>query len=108
MLNSITTFCWYILRQFVLIMTQVVSAHTPCPFELKRIESKIGNNKNGDGSFSLAMGGISASLQFSLPLMWTASKREGISLFEMHRLISFNPATLAGLEHRKVLNYFNF
>ena len=52
------------------------------------------------------MGGISASLQFSLPLMWTASKREGISLFEMHRLISFNPASLAGLEHRKVTNQF--
>ena len=84
---------------------QVVSAHTPCPVELKRIESKTGKYKNGDGNFNLAMGGISASLQFSLPLMWTASKREGISLFEMHRLISFNPATLAGLEHRKV-NYF--
>ena len=50
----------------------------------------------------LAMGGISASIQFSLPLMWTASKREGISMFEMHRLMSLNPATLAGLEHRKV------
>ena len=50
----------------------------------------------------LAMGGISASIQFSLPLMWTASKREGISKFEMHRLMSLNPATLAGLEHRKV------
>ena len=82
---------------------QVVSAHTPCPFELKRIDSKIGSNKSGDGDFSKAMGGISGSLQFSLPLMWTASKREGISLFDMHRLISFNPAALAGLEHRKVL-----
>ena len=54
------------------------------------------------------MGGISASLQFSLPLMWTASKREGISLFEMNRLISFNPATLAGLEHRKVIKKFKY
>ena len=57
----------------------------------------------GDGNFMLAMGGISASIQFSLPLMWTASKKEGISLFEMHRLMSLNPATLAGLEHRKVI-----
>ena len=53
----------------------------------------------------MAMGGISGSLQFSLPLMWTASKREGISLFELHRLMSLNPATLAGLEHRKVRQF---
>ena len=76
----------------------------PCPVELKRVETTAGKS-NGDGNFMLAMGGISASLQFSLPLMWTASKREGISMFEMHRLMSLNPATLAGLEHRKVNNF---
>ena len=79
----------------------MVSDHTPCPLDLKRAESN-GGKSNGDGNFMLAMGGISASLQFALPLMWTASKREGITLFEMHRLMSLNPATVAGLEHRKV------
>ena len=79
---------------------QVISSHLPCPLELKRVCTS--DKSIGDGNFMLAMGGISASIQFSLPLMWTASKREGISMFEMHRLMSLNPATLAGLEHRKV------
>ena len=45
----------------------VVSDHSPCPPELKRLDT---------GDFGAAWGGI-ASLQLALPLVWTGARRAG-------------------------------
>jgi allantoinase len=65
----------------------VASDHSPCAPELKHQDS---------GDFGRAWGGIS-SLQWSLPIMWSAARRRGIGLPELTRWMSFAPAALAGL-----------
>lgn len=69
----------------------IVSDHSPCTPQLKEIDS---------GDIEKAWGGISA-LQFGLPLIWTEAKRQGFSLTEITRLMSFETAKFAGLAHRK-------
>ena len=69
----------------------VVSDHSPCNPELKKLES---------GDFMDAWGGISA-LQFSLPVMWTNFRSRGSGFTDLVRLMSEAPARLAGLEDRK-------
>ncbi|XP_011053549.1 PREDICTED: allantoinase, mitochondrial isoform X1 [Acromyrmex echinatior] len=70
-------------------LDMIVSDHSPCVSELKT-----------SGNFLTAWGGIS-SLQFGLPLIWTAAKMRGIPFFDVSKLLSNQPAKLCGLEDRK-------
>ncbi len=67
----------------------VATDHSPATPELK--EMKIGN-------FMKAWGGI-ASLQFALPALWTAAKERNVSVLDMAKWLSENPAKLIGREH---------
>lgn len=69
----------------------VVSDHSPCTPELKRLEQ---------GDFQGAWGGIS-SLQLGLSLIWTESRKRGYSLMQLTRWMSENPAKLLRLERQK-------
>jgi len=65
----------------------VVSDHSPCTAELKRLDT---------GDFGTAWGGI-ASVQLSLPVTWTEAVRRGHSLAELAGWMAAAPARLAGL-----------
>jgi allantoinase len=65
----------------------VVSDHSPCTPELKRLDV---------GDFGLAWGGI-ASLQLGLPLVWTAARERGFGLADVVRWMAQRPAELVGL-----------
>jgi allantoinase len=67
----------------------IVSDHSPCAPELKRLE---------DGNIERAWGGIS-SLQFGLPIIWSEGR---LSLESMARLMCEGPATIAGIEKGKI------
>jgi allantoinase len=69
----------------------VVSDHSPCPSEMKRLEQ---------GDFIAAWGGI-ASLQLRLPVIWTESRRRGASITDVTSWLCSEPAELVGLGHRK-------
>lgn len=65
-------------------LDMIVSDHSPCVAELKA------------GDFSTAWGGI-ASLQWSLPIVWTAAKPRGLSLPQIARWMSTAPAAMIGI-----------
>jgi len=65
----------------------VASDHSPCPPEGKHLAS---------GDFGTAWGGI-ASLQLSLPAVWTAARARGHRLADLARWMAEGPAELAGL-----------
>jgi allantoinase len=65
----------------------VVSDHSPCTAELKRLDT---------GRFDQAWGGIS-SLQLSLPVLWTEASARGHTLVDLARWMSSVPAARAGL-----------
>ena len=65
----------------------VVSDHSPCPPQLKL---------PGTGDFASAWGGI-ASLQLSLPVVWTYGRERGLQLADVARLMAAAPADLARL-----------
>ena len=65
----------------------VVSDHSPCPPELKLRDT---------GDFATAWGGI-ASLQLSLPVVWSQARERGIGLPDLARWMAERPAELAGL-----------
>ncbi|GAA1327397.1 allantoinase AllB [Pseudonocardia xinjiangensis] len=65
----------------------VVSDHSPCTADLKRLES---------GDFGQAWGGI-ASLQVGLPVVWTEARRRGHGLAEVVTWMAERPAALVGL-----------
>ncbi|KQS60864.1 allantoinase [Geodermatophilus sp. Leaf369] len=65
----------------------VVSDHSPCTPELKRLDV---------GDFGLAWGGI-AGLQVALPAVWTGARARGVPLARVVELMSAAPAALAGL-----------
>jgi allantoinase len=69
----------------------VVSDHSPCPPALKQREQ---------GDFMAAWGGI-ASLQLTLPVVWTEARRRGIGLGRLAQWMADAPARLAGLATRK-------
>ena len=69
----------------------IATDHSPCPPEMKRQEI---------GDFLDAWGGI-ASLQLSLPAVWTEARRRGFSLTHLAKWLCQAPATLAGLAHKK-------
>jgi allantoinase len=65
----------------------VVSDHSPCTPELKRLDV---------GDFGLAWGGI-AGLQVTLPAVWTGARARGLVLADVVRWMSEAPARLTGL-----------
>ena len=69
----------------------IVSDHSPCTPELKKIDS---------GDLEHAWGGISA-LQFGLPLIWTEAKQRGFSLRDISYLMSTATAKFVGLNDKK-------
>jgi allantoinase len=68
----------------------VVSDHSPCTPELKRLDV---------GDFGLAWGGIS-SLEVGLPVVWTEARRRGVALAELVRWMAEAPARLVGLARK--------
>jgi allantoinase len=68
----------------------IVTDHSPCPPEMKRIET---------GRFNQAWGGI-ASLSLALSIIHTDSSHRGYTLDDIARWMSSAPAALAGLSHR--------
>jgi allantoinase len=69
----------------------VATDHSPAPPDLKHFD---------DGNFVAAWGGI-ASLQISLPVMWTQAQRRAIPIERVAEWMCAAPARLAGLADRK-------
>jgi allantoinase len=69
------------------VLDLVVSDHSPCTPELKRLDV---------GDFGLAWGGI-ASLQVALPAVWTGARARGVGLDRVVRWMAAAPAELTGL-----------
>lgn len=69
----------------------VVSDHSPCTPELKKMEA---------GDFAEAWGGI-ASLQLGLPVIWSAARARGHSLVQLAEWMCAGPARLARIDDRK-------
>ena len=67
------------------------SDHSPCPPELKQLES---------GDFTKAWGGI-AGLQLTLPASWTALQTHGVTLSTLAQRTATRPAEVFGLGDRK-------
>jgi allantoinase len=80
---------WQGLREGVVDL--VVTDHSPCPPAMKRLEEK---------SFRTAWGGI-ASLSIALPIMWTEAHQRGLTLMDIARWMSREPARLAGCDAQK-------
>jgi allantoinase len=76
---------WQGLREGIIDM--IVTDHSPCPPEMKRVE---------EGRFDLAWGGI-ASLSVALPVIWSECRARGHSLDDLARWMSSAPAALAGI-----------
>jgi allantoinase len=73
------------------LITMVVSDHSPCTPDLKRLET---------GDFMSAWGGI-AGLQFSFAAVWTEAHARGHGLDRMAQWMCAAPARHAGLHARK-------
>ncbi len=69
------------------VIDMVVSDHSPCPPEDKRLDS---------GDFLAAWGGI-ASLELTLAAVWTGASKRGIAVERLGGWMSAAPARLAGL-----------
>ena len=67
------------------------SDHSPAPPEIKKLE---------EGNLFEAWGGI-AGLQFTLPVLWTAGLKKGLTLEKLIPLLTTNPAKFLGLENTK-------
>jgi allantoinase len=72
------------------VIDMIVSDHSPCTAELKRLET---------GDFGQAWGGI-ASLQLGLPVVWTQARQRGHGLADVVRWMAERPAALVGLERK--------
>jgi len=80
---------WDALRQGMI--DTVGSDHSPCPPEMKHLES---------GDFMAAWGGIS-SLELTLPVVWTGAAKRQIGIQTVFEWLSARPAQLVGLGDRK-------
>ena len=69
------------------VLDMVVSDHSPCTAELKRLDV---------GDFGLAWGGI-ASLQLGLALVWSQARARGHGIADVARWMAQRPAELVGL-----------
>jgi allantoinase len=72
------------------VIDMVVSDHSPCTAELKRLDV---------GDFGLAWGGI-ASLQLGLAVVWTEARRRGHDLAEVVSWMAQRPAELVGMTRK--------
>ena len=68
----------------------IVTDHSPSTLDLKHLDT---------GDFSAAWGGI-ASLQISLPVVWSAARTRGIALEQVVQWMASKPAALAGLRSK--------
>lgn len=73
------------------VIDTIGSDHSPCPPEMKHLES---------GDFLQAWGGI-ASLQLTLPIVWTGARARKVPLAKIFHWLSSAPASLVGLANRK-------
>jgi allantoinase len=73
------------------LIAMVVSDHSPCTPDLKRLET---------GDFMSAWGGI-AGLQFSLSAVWSEARARGIALDRVAEWMCRAPARHAGIASRK-------
>ena len=80
---------WDSLRDGVI--DSIVSDHSPCPVEMKKI---------GTGDFRDAWGGIS-SLQLGLSIVWTEARKRGFTVQNIAELMCRRPAEIVGLHGRK-------
>lgn len=80
---------WQALKQGIIDF--VATDHSPATPALKEMQS---------GDFTKAWGGI-ASLQFALPVLWTAAKQRGCDITDMARWLCENPAKLIGKANSK-------
>jgi allantoinase len=69
----------------------VATDHSPAPPEMKETAS---------GNFMKAWGGIS-SIQFALPVLWTAARRHGAGIPDIANWLAAKPASLPGLQDTK-------
>jgi len=69
----------------------LASDHSPAPPEVKRLN---------EGDLFKAWGGI-AGLQFTLPVIWTAGLKKGLTLEKLIPLLTLNPAKFLGLNDSK-------
>ncbi|KAI9323855.1 hypothetical protein BX666DRAFT_1847091 [Dichotomocladium elegans] len=69
----------------------VVSDHSPCTAQLKKIEI---------GDFGQAWGGI-ASVQFGLPVLWSEGRTRGVTIQQLVCWLSERPAVRTGLGKKK-------
>ena len=68
----------------------IVSDHSPSTVDMKRLDT---------GDFGQAWGGI-ASLQITLPTIWTEARKRGYTLNQVVKWMATNPANLIGLRTR--------
>lgn len=73
------------------IIDLVATDHSPAPPDLKQTDT---------GDLKTAWGGI-ASLQFALPVLWTAAKQRGFLPTDIARWLCENPAKLIGRQNKK-------
>ena len=69
----------------------VATDHSPCPPAMKELAT---------GNFTKAWGGI-ASLQFALPVLWTAARKHNCSISDIGKWLGEKPAILPGMQHTK-------
>ena len=69
----------------------VATDHSPAPPDLKEVES---------GDLTKAWGGI-ASLQWALPILWTAAKKRGFETKDICKWLCEHPARVIGEEFKK-------
>jgi len=69
----------------------VATDHSPAPPDIKELEK---------GDFMKAWGGIS-SLQWALPVLWTAAKQRRFSVGDLNRWLCEGPARLLGPKFKK-------
>jgi allantoinase len=72
-------------------ISMIATDHSPCPLEMKKLEK---------GDFLDAWGGI-ASLQLSLPAVWTEARKRGFTFPHLAKWLCEIPAQLAGLSEKK-------
>ena len=80
---------WQGLREGTIGM--IATDHSPCPPDMKHLEK---------GDFLDAWGGI-ASVQLSLPAVWTEARQRGFHFLDLAHWLCEAPARLAGISEKK-------
>ncbi|MEO5563125.1 MAG: allantoinase AllB [Chitinophagaceae bacterium] len=80
---------WEALKEAVIDF--VATDHSPAPPDLKELSS---------GDLMKAWGRIS-SIQFALPVLWTAAKKHGCAIKDMAKWLSEKPSMLGGIQKAK-------